>query len=314
MRILAAAVAVLLALGAQTSRGATAGRIVVGPAATVVGATVTLADVATLEGDATAMADLPLGPAPAPGTTRRLDGRSILRKLQDAGLDAASTRYAIPAMVRVERAAQEIPLEELEHAVEDAAPSILAPGERVRTLEITGPVRVPLGAYELSVAAPPAGARGSNRRLDIDVIQEGQRVASVPVRARLEARGPVVVTRRPVARGAMLQADDLAVEERDLGGSAANAVAAPEAAIGMQTRVPLAAGTPLTFQALESPLLVRRGDVVTVVVETPGMRLSVAGEAQEEGAAGDPVRVLNRKSQQEMSGRVIDRGVVLVQY
>jgi flagella basal body P-ring formation protein FlgA len=139
-------------------------------------------------------------------------------------------------------------------------------------------------------------------------------VASVPVRARLEARGPVVVTQRPVARGAMLQAEDLTVEERDLGGSAANVVTAPEAVIGMQARVPLAAGTPLTFQALESPLLVRRGDVVTVVVETPGMRLSVAGEAQEQGAAGDPVRVLNRKSQQELSGRVIDRGVVLVQY
>jgi hypothetical protein len=76
MRIVAGTVAALLALGAGSAAlGATAGRIVVGPAATVVGATVTLADVATLEGDATAMADLPLGPAPAPGTTRRLDGR-----------------------------------------------------------------------------------------------------------------------------------------------------------------------------------------------------------------------------------------------
>ena len=311
-RVLAAA---LLVLGAGVpAAGVETGRITVGSTATVVGATVTLADVATLEGAAESFADVALGPAPGPGASRRLDGRTILRRLREAGFDGARVRYVIPATVRVARAAQEIGVEEIERAVEAAAPELLAPGERLRELDVAGPVRVPLGGYELRVAPPPASARGATRRFDVEVVQEARVVASTSARARIAARGTVVVMRRPLARGATVALGDLAVEERDLVASPASLVTEAVQAAGMQARVPLAVGTPLTFQMLESPLLVRRGDLVTLIVETPGMRLTVPGEAREQGGAGDPVRVLNQKSQRELSGQVVERGVVVVQY
>ena len=50
-----------------------------------------------LEGSATALADVELGPAPAAGAPRRLEGEAILRRLQEAGMDASATRYVIPA-------------------------------------------------------------------------------------------------------------------------------------------------------------------------------------------------------------------------
>lgn len=307
-------VAVLLVLGSTMAVSADGGRITVGRAATVVDDAIMLADVATLEGEAVAFGEVVLGPAPAPGASRGLDGRTILRRLRDAGFDGARMRYVIPPSVRVARAAQEISPEEIKRAVEDAGPTLLRPGERIRSLELSQPARVPLGDYDLQVAPPRPAMRGAHRRFDVEVVVDGLVVTTVAVQARIDATGPIVIAKRPIARGAIVEAGDLTVEERDLGAVSANIVSTIEQAVGMQARVPLTAGTALTFRALETPLLVRRGDLVTVIVETLGMRLSVPGEVQEHGAAGESVRVVNRKSQQELSGRVVDRGVVLVHY
>jgi flagellar basal body P-ring formation protein FlgA len=316
MRVVMLVVAIaLLGLGAGApAAGTEPGRITVGRIATVVGETVTVADLATLEGSATAFADVELGPAPSPGTGRRLDGHTILRRLKEAGLDVARTRYLIPATVRVERAAQDVGADELRAAVEDAAPELLRPGERLRSLDVPGPARIPLGAYDTRVAMAPAQGGGARRRFDVDVVQDGRVVTSVPVRAEIDAVGPVVVARRPLPRGTLLRADDLMVEDRDLTAARGGAIHDLADAVGKQTKVTVPAGAAVTFRAVERPILVQRGDLVTVVVETQGMRLSVPGEARETGAAGEAIRVLNRKSKQELSGRVVERGMVLVQY
>jgi len=308
----------LLVLG-PVSLGATevtapAGRIVIGRTALVDGATVRLGDLGVLEGNAAEFAELDLGPAPDPGGNRRLEGITILHRLQAAGLDAGTTRYQIPASVRVTRAFQEVSGTELRDAVEREAGRLVAAGESIRSFEVPSAVRIPAGAYELRVVPGAAAGRGARRHLDVEVVQDGTVVASVPVRVEVAAVGPVVIARRPVPRGATLRADDVAVEERDLTGVPPGALSEPRQALGKEARSALAAGAPLTLQALANPLLVRRGDVVTVVVETPGMRLSVPGEALEAGPAGAAVRVRNRASQQEISGQVVERGLVLVQY
>jgi flagella basal body P-ring formation protein FlgA len=290
-----------------------AGRITIGRAATVEGKTVRLADIAVLEGRAVELADVDLGAAPDPGASRRLEGLTILRRLRAAGLDDASTRYEIPAAVRVARAAQEVGAEEIRAAIERASTDFLAEGERIRDVEVPGAVRVPSGAYELRVQ-PPGASRGAQRRVVVEVEQDGAVVGTATARVDVAAVGTVVRVRHPVARGTVLGRDDLDVEEGDLAGLPPSVLRDPRQALGKETRGALPAGAPVTLQALASPLLVRRGDFVTVVIETPGMRLSTPGEALEPGSAGSAIRVRNRTSQQELSAQVVERGMVLVQY
>ncbi len=308
------AIAAVTALVPAARAASADGRVTVERSATVNGASIRLADVATLDGNGATLAEVELGPAPAPGTTRRLAGAMILRRLTESGLDAAATRYQIPPTVIVSRAYQEIAAAELTRAVEDDAPAALAEGERLGAVDVgMTSVRIPPGGYETRLTAV-GPARGATRRFTLVLEQDGAKVASVPVRVEVEAFGPVVTARRAIARGALISADDLAVEERDLGGPSTALVRNPADAIGKEANVALAAGTPIAAQALASPLLVRRGDVVTLVVETAGMRLSLPGEALEAGSAGARVRAVNRRSKQEIAGHVVDRGIVLVQY
>jgi len=294
--------------------GAPDARITVERAATVPGKTVRLADVALLEGEARSLADLELGPAPEPGSTRRIDGTSILHHLRAAGLDESTTRYEIPASVRIDRAFQEVAADEIRTVLERRLAEQLGANDGLRSVELSGPVRIPLGGYELRVASNGFVGRGEHRRCDLEVLQEGATVATVPVRVEIVSYGKVVVARRALARGTRVGADDVAIEDRELDGSAAEYYADLSEVVGKEVRAAVAASSPIPVPALSKPIVVKRGDIVNVVAETSALRLSVVGEALESGALGAQIRVRNRQSKQELSAQVVAGDTVVVRY
>ena len=324
MRTLAATLRRALATGALAAALATtvhdaageavAGRIKVLPHATVAGETVRLADLAALEGTGVDFADVEIGPAPAAGATRRLSGQSVLAKLQEVGIGDA-VRYTIPSTVSVTRAHQVLDENGLRAAIELQLADRLAPGDRVDEIDVQRQVRIPLGAYEVEVDPPSSHATGGGfRRTDVRVLQDGLVTANVPVRVKIASFGNVVVARQPIARGTILGEDDLRVEERRLDELPTTVLTDPALAVGREARVALAAGKPITMQGLANAVLVKRGDLVRVLVEKGGMRLSIAGEAMDTGGAGERVRVVNASSKRELVGRVVDHGTVSVVY
>lgn len=302
----------LLAIGAGMARASEPGRITVKRAAVVSGSTIKLGDLAALEGGATALADVELGPAPTAGAPRRLEGEQILRRLEEAGMDASATRYVIPATVRVEREAREVSVEEIQTAVLNVAHDALPKGETIRDLQVGGPVRIPAGDYETQVSTSAHG-RAGRRRFDVQFVRDGAVLANVPVTARTDARGTVVVAKQSLPRGTVVGPEDVAVVERSAHDVPDDALTAPEQAIGMETKVALAAEAPLPRTALVAPVVVKKGDLVTLILETPAMKLAVAGEALEPGAIGAGIKVMNRSSKQLVAGKVMDHGVVLVE-
>lgn len=309
------AVAAALAATAQDAGAeAVAGRIKVLPHATVAGETVRLADLAALEGTGVDFADVEIGPAPAAGATRRLSGQSVLATLQEAGIGDA-VRYTIPSTVSVTRAHQVLDENALRAAIEGQLADRLAPGDRVDEIDVQRQVRIPLGTYEVEVDPPSSHATGGGfRRTDVRVLQDGVVTANVPVRVKVASFGDVVVARQPIARGTILGEDDLRVEERRLDELPTTVLTDPALAVGREARVALAAGKPLTMQGLANAVLVKRGDLVRVLVEKGGMRLSISGEAMDTGGAGERVRVVNASSKRELVGRVVDHGTVSVVY
>ncbi|MEB2285794.1 MAG: flagellar basal body P-ring formation chaperone FlgA [Myxococcales bacterium] len=302
----------IVAIAAGIAGAAEPGRITVKRAAVVSGATVTLADIAALEGGAVALAAVELGPAPPANAPRRLDGETILRRLEAAGMDASATRYVIPATVRLERAAREVSADEIRTAVLNVAHDALPAGETIRDLEVAGPVRIPAGDYEARVSTSSHG-RAGRRRFDVQLVREDAVLATVPVTARTDARGAVVVARQSLPRGTILGPDDLAVVERNRQDVPDDALAAPAEAIGMETRVALAAAAPVPRAALAPAVVVKKGDLVTMVVETGAMKITATGEALEPGAVGAGIKVMNRASKQTVAGRVSEHGVVRIE-
>jgi len=105
----------------------------------------------------------------------------------------------------------------------------------------------------------------------------------------------VLVLVRDVARGAV-------ITEADLGWQPANPARGLRpgldmgAAVGMEARRMLKAGQGLQAADIKAPAVIRKGDPVTLIFSTQGVKLTVDGVAQNEAARGDSVRVLNSYS------------------
>ena len=107
----------------------------------------------------------------------------------------------------------------------------------------------------------------------------------------------VVATVRSLPRGTV-SADDLELQNDGLD-DASGGFHTIEEVIGRETTRAVAAGRSLSQDSLRAPLLVRRGEVVTVYVQGSGIRIRTNARAREDGSQGDLVSVdslLNRKT------------------
>lgn len=294
------------------------GRIVVPAEVTVHGQVVRLGDVASLEGErAEALGSVVLGTAPTAGESRTLDGALVLSAIrrEAGGLDGLT--YTIPAAVRVRRAAQDVPEAAVRQIVEGFLAESLGvgAGEAVlRSVELPGPIRVPAGAYTARVLAPPGMPLMGRVRLQIEFTLDDRPAKTVWITADIGLYGPVVVATRPVARGELVSAADVSVDRLDLSQLPRGVVSEVRDVTGHLARAPLVPYTPIRREQLESPAAVHRGDVVLLVAERNGMRITAPGEVRDDAGLGEQVRVVNRLSRKDVVGRVRDASTVTVDF
>lgn len=119
-----------------------------------------------------------------------------------------------------------------------------------------------------------------------------------------------VTVDHPVERGTVLKASDLVVQRRPK--SEGSAIGNIHAAAGLAARHELRPGQALRDADLMKPAIIQRNDMVTIVYEAPGFTLTLRGQAQDAGALGDTISVLNVKSKRTVQGIVSGPGRVTV--
>jgi flagella basal body P-ring formation protein FlgA len=82
--------------------------------------------------------------------------------------------------------------------------------------------------------------------------------------------------------------------------------------IGMVASRRISADTVITPRMLTKPKLVKRGEKVQIIAEVDGVVIRVEGEALEDGAKGDIIRVRNTSSRKIIEAEVIAPGKVKV--
>ena len=163
----------------------------------------------------------------------------------------------------------------------------------------------PLESY-LPAGAQPAG------RTTVGVRCPGPAGWSIMVPAQVRRQVDVIVAVTPLARGVTLAASDLRTLQRDVGELPPGYVGRLAEVVGKQLRQPVLAGNVLVHSQIESPLLVRRGDPVTVISRTGALEVRASGEALTDGSDGDSVRVRNTLSKKMIQATVIGTGLVQV--
>ena len=149
-------------------------------------------------------------------------------------------------------------------------------------------------------------------RVTVRVGCQGSSTWSLFVPAQVRLFRQVVVAQRPLARGAILEAQDIDWRERDVGTLTQGYLTEPEQALGSKLTRPVSIDQVLTPNHLERAPVVRKGDHVVISAGGASLSVRMPGEALQEGAIGEQVRVRNLSSQRIIKARISGPGQVVV--
>jgi len=256
-------------------------------------------------------AGLAIGTAPAPGHRLVLETAQLMAVARNHGVVWRPLSWH--ERVVVERPGTPVPREEIEAALRTELERLGMEPEAELELGALLPAMVPPGAPRQltteGVAFDPESRRFS---AILVVMAEGMPTMRQRLAGRAVATVPAVVATRRLARGEVVQPDDL--REVRLRAERVRSGAAQDAAqvLGQQLRRPLGRGMPFILSDLGAPVLVERNTRVIMVLESPGLLLTTQGRALEAGPRGGVVQVMNLASHTVIEGVVVGPGRVRV--
>lgn len=124
----------------------------------------------------------------------------------------------------------------------------------------------------------------------------------LPMEGRVQPLMNIPVLARPVDRGDLISAADLDWKMVTPNALSNISLADEKQLIGAEARRRLSPGRVLTSRDVGPPRLVLRGKPVRIVYAERGIMLTALGTARDDGAFGEPVRVINPESRLEIQG------------
>ncbi|ABA88404.1 flagellar basal body P-ring formation protein FlgA [Syntrophotalea carbinolica DSM 2380] len=182
---------------------------------------------------------------------------------------------------------------------------------RLREIQRITPFAIPAGRLRWEVT-PSSRRLFDSRRFNLILRSNGTVVKNMTLFADLEALAPVAVAAADLPRGTILQAEDLSMVTMDLAGLRAPCLDAQQM-VGKKLRRPVRMGAPFTQTGLETPPLIKRGDMVTITASVGALTVTTRGLAQESGIADETIRVKNIRSKKEIFCRVTAPSAVEVE-
>jgi flagella basal body P-ring formation protein FlgA len=237
-------------------------------------------------------------------------------------IDPARVQLVLPERLVITRAFQLVPGAALVEAVRrQAAARFAAPLEgtapgAIALVPAARPddLRVPTGDVELDVRLQEGPPGSAFLAAQVTVRVNGRDHQTIPLTFRAGRYQRVVVAARQLEPRAVLGATDFRTESRPSTELPPDALEAMEDPADLEALRPIRAGEVVTARMVRPKVLVRRGEIVTLLLEGQGFRITTQGRAAEDARRGDSVRVVNVTSKREVLGTVESAGLVRVPF
>jgi flagellar basal body P-ring formation protein FlgA len=258
-----------------------------------------------------------IGRGPVVGHSRTISRDYILLRLRQAGYDPALMTINGAEKITLSRRAVKISAEDLEMMVRAyiaANPPFSGAEMTITAVRIPGDVMLPTGDIQHEIHYLQQSRPSGTLPLTISFSKNGHLIKRLTATASIMLMKDVPVTRRPIARYQLIQAEDLMMQAMDVADLPANTVFSFEAIQGMRARRTIRPRTVLRKDQLEYPPAVQKGDRVIIIAASGGLRITTLGEVQHTGKVGDRIRVVNLDSNKTLFARVIDSRTVQVEF
>jgi flagella basal body P-ring formation protein FlgA len=285
--------------------------------ANVDGVSVTLGDIAVFDEDtelSRSLASQNVAQAPSPGQDIQLQTRSI-RQYFDTNLNINTPIYWRGAeTTTVLRNAVQISPAQILNIIDTFLEQNKTelPQAEIRFIPTSQPLPfiIPAGELRWEVIPSDPAIVGSSR-FSIIFRVDGRVRKNMSVRGHLEVLAQVVVAASEIRKGEVLTPRHLATAVQDISNLREPCLNAQEI-LGKKITRSLKAGNVILLSQVDFPPMVRKGELVRMIVRKGTLRVSATGVARSDGKKNETIQVQNINSNKIVYCRVSRPGIVEV--
>jgi len=278
----------------------------------------TLGEIAQIEGENILMLDklteITIGRSPLPGRNLTVTRSLILSRLRSKGINVKHLDFPGFDTTIIQRAALKISGSDIEQVVLnhikdtnknlDLKPRLLA---KIRDIFL------PRGQVSYVISSKGKYKKeGGYRNYDVEFSINGKPVRTVPVRTYLKIYKEVYVARDTIKREQLIEESDLLKIRRNVDRIPREYVTDKDQLIGKITTRTINPSETISGNTLAIPPLVKSGDRIRIVYETPFLRLSAPGVSLSKGRKGERIPVKNSDSKLVVFATVKTSNIVQV--
>lgn len=150
----------------------------------------------------------------------------------------------------------------------------------------------------------------SGGNVNVQVSCKGSSSWTILVPAQAKVYRSVAVASRTLQRGDVITEDDLTHEVKEVSEYRLGFALTPEAIVGKELKFTVNKGEAFRNSALDTPLVIKRGDAVTMEAAAGEISVKTSGTAITDGRVGQQIRVKNNQSSRVVNARVVAAGKV----
>lgn len=268
-----------------------------------------LKDIATLSDNS--LNNVYMGKLPLPGKKRCFSQGYVKLRILQAKIKEEDFKITSDNEVEVIASSQKLNMEEV---TQIARMSLLEKIDSSKRIEIEpfGTIKdiiLPAGKVEYQVSAVQSQNFRNQVYIPVDIKINGTKYRTIKVGFRIHRFANVIITTRSLPGYYILTFHDVRMEEREV--TYINPIPLEEV-IGKRLKTAVPEGKILTYDLIETPPLIKRGDVVTIKREDEFLSISAKGMAKQDGRLGDKIQIENTISKKIITGVVEDDKTVLV--
>jgi len=277
-----------------------------------------LGEIAQLEGEDVLLLEkisqTVIGRSPLPGRKLTVTRSLILSRLRSQKINIKRFVFPGSESSSIQRAALKITGRDIDQVVlkhireansnEDLKPRILAK---------TRDIFLPRGQVSYAITSKGKYKKdGGYRNYEVEFSIDGEAVRIVTVRTYLKLYKEVFIARDTIRRNQIIEESDLLKVRKNVDRLPREYVTDKDQLIGKISKRTINPSEAIRRNTVSAPPLVKSGDRLQIVFETPFLRLSAPGISMAKGRKGERIPVKNLDSKIVVFATVQTRNVVLV--
>lgn len=169
-------------------------------------------------------------------------------------------------------------------------------------------LRMPACQQPLSAFLPDGYKLSGNTTVGIRCV--GNKPWTIYLSAKISNYDDILVAKQYIPRGAVITTKLLKKSSRDTGIYQQGYFLHSSDVIGKIAKRAISKNSPITPSSLTQPVIIKRGQPVSILVKTGNFQVSVKGKALMDGTADELIRAENTSSKKIIYGKVIGPGVI----